>query len=177
MRLAEFHPVPIVPDFAGMEISSLAPPPRTESLDGLARLIVESHLRVVGRLLIPNPPAHEVELGEALWTAPRAVVAHGTQADPVFCYGNRMALELFEMDFAAFTTLPSRCSAEPVAREERAALLERVTRDGYIDDYAGIRISSSGRRFRIENATVWNLIDADGVYRGQAATFSEWEPA
>lgn len=145
--------------------------------DGLVRLIVESHSRVVGKPLMPDIDARDDRLGDTLWNAPRAVVAHGTQADPIFFYGNRLALELFEMDFAAFTALPSRYSAEPLAREERAALLERVTRDGYIDDYAGIRISSSGRRFRIENATVWNLIDADGVYRGQAATFSEWEPA
>ena len=31
-------------------------------------------------------------------------------------------------------------------------------------------------RFRIERATVWNVVDAGGVYRGQAATFSEWTP-
>jgi hypothetical protein len=37
-----------------------------------------------------------------------------------------------------------------------------------------MRISSSGRRFWIERATVWNLLDADGVYRGQAATFADW---
>ena len=93
----------------------------------------------------------------------------------MFCYGYRMALALFELDFAAFTTLPSRFSAEPLAREERAALLERVSRFGFIDDYAGVRISSTGKRFRIRRATVWNLVDADGTHRGQAATFSAWE--
>lgn len=165
------------PDSADMENPRLAPPASCETLDGLTRLIVESHQRVVGRPLLPAIPPHGAALRDALWMAPRAVVAHGTQADPVFCYGNRMALELFELDFAAFTALPSRYSAEPLAREERGALLERVSRFGFIDDYAGIRISSTGKRFHISNATVWNLIDADGVYRGQAATFSEWEPA
>lgn len=109
-----------------------------------------------------------------MWTAPSVIVAHDTQPDPVFCYGNRLALQLFELDFAAFTALPSRFSAEPLAREERAALLDRVGRFGFIDDYSGVRISSSGRRFRIEKATVWNLLDADGVCRGQAATFTDW---
>jgi hypothetical protein len=140
--------------------------------DRLARLIIDSHDRIVGRPLlersvVPDP-------WTALWLAPKAIVAHGTQSDPVFCYGNRMALELFELDFAAFTALPSRLSAEPLAREERAVLLERVSRFGFIDDYAGIRISSTGRRFRIERATVWNLVDAEGGYRGQAAAFSYW---
>ncbi|MBM4181133.1 MAG: MEKHLA domain-containing protein [Betaproteobacteria bacterium] len=153
---------------------SSAPP--TEVAFGLARRIVESHLRVVGRPLLAAAPEDDTGLAEALWTAPIAVVAHDTQADPVFCYGNRLALELFEMDYAAFTALPSRYSAEPLAREERAALLDRVGRFGFIDDYAGTRVSSTGRRFHIRKATVWNLIDDDGVYLGQAATFSDWEP-
>ena len=160
-----------------MDRPILAPPAAGLPLAGLVLLIVESHLRLTGRPLLQAEAANDDDLAEALWTAPRAVVAHGTQADPIFCYGNRMALELFEMDFAAFTALPSRFSAEPMAREERASLLDRVSRFGFIDDYAGIRISRTGKRFRISKATVWNLIDAEGVYRGQAATFSAWEPA
>jgi hypothetical protein len=155
---------------------TIQPPAPDGSLEKLVRLILDSHRRLVGRTLLAETCADATELCDALWHAPRAVVAHDVQADPVFCYGNRMALDLFEMDFAVFTTLPSRYSAEPMAREDRAALLERVTRYGYIDDYAGIRISKSGHRFRIEKATVWNLVDADGVYRGQAATFSDWRP-
>lgn len=148
-----------------------------EPLTRLARLIVDSHLRVVGCPLLAAAPGDAVGLAAALWEAPRAVVAHGTEADPVFCYGNRLALELFEMDFAAFTALPSRYSAEAPQRDERARLLERVARHGFIDDYAGVRISGSGRRFRIGGATVWNLLDADGSLRGQAATFTQWTPA
>lgn len=71
-----------------------------------------------------------------------------------------------------FARLPSRLSAEPLHRDERARLLDRVTRDGYIDDYSGIRISATGRRFRIEQAV--DLIDADGAIHGQAATFDRW---
>jgi hypothetical protein len=158
-------------------------PVMTPDLLYWVRLIVDSHGRVVGRPLLtepmsnepkPSEPLSNAALHNALWSAPRVVVAHGTQADPIFCYANRMALALFELDFAAFTQLPSRFSAEPLAREARAALLERVSRFGFIDDYAGMRVSSSGRRFWIERATVWNLLDADGVYRGQAATFADW---
>lgn len=134
-------------------------------------LLAASFLRLLGRPLVAED---ELDVWTALWHAPQVIVAHGTEADPLFFYGNRMALRLFEMDFAAFTRLPSRYSAEPLAREERARLLERVTRDGYIDDYAGIRISGSGRRFRIEQAVVWNLVDADGTIHGQAATFDSW---
>ena len=60
-------------------------------------------------------------------------------------------------------------------RDERARLLDAVTRDGFIDDYRGVRISKTGRRFLIENATVWNLLDENGAPYGQAATFSAWK--
>jgi hypothetical protein len=136
-------------------------------------LIADSHRRLTGRPLVPDCTSGA--LAAALWEAPCAIVAHGTEADPVFFYGNRLALALFGMDFAAFSRLPSRFSAEPLARGERARLLARVTRDGFIDDYAGIRISATGRRFCITAATVWNLVDAAGVRHGQAATFADWQ--
>jgi hypothetical protein len=110
-------------------------------------------------------------LREALWNAPRAIVAHGTEDDPVFFYGNRLALQFFEMSFDEFTRLPSRFSAELLAREERAKLLERVTRQGYADHYSGMRIASSGKRFMIADGTVWNLVDEQGKHQGQAAVF------
>jgi len=141
----------------------------------LPRTIAEHSHSEIHRLTVLNQDILGIERSD-LAELPTAVVAHGIQDDPVFCYGNHLALELFELDFAAFTALPSRYSAEPLAREERAALLERVSRFGFIDDYAGVRISSSGRRFRIRNATVWNLMDEAGQYRGQAAAFSDWSP-
>jgi hypothetical protein len=139
-------------------------------------LITTSYRRLTGKPLLDAAPSDNDALRKALWEAPRAIVAHGTETDPVFFYGNRLALQLFEMNFGDFTRLPSRYSAEPLAREARAQLLERVTRYGYVDDYAGVRISGKGRRFRIEAATVWNLVDETGICRGQAATFSDWRP-
>lgn len=135
-------------------------------------LIADSYARLLGQPLV----APQDDMAVVLWKAPRVIVAHGTEADPVFFYGNRLALQVFEMDFAAFSRLPSRFSAEPLARDERARLLERVSRDGFIDDYAGVRISAQGRRFRIEQAVVWNLIDSEGCCHGQAATFTSWLP-
>lgn len=151
-------------------MSAQSPPEQPDDLR--LTLIAESYARLLGRSLIPPSP----NLRETLWHSPIAIVAHGTEADPQFFYGNRQALTLFEMDFKTFTRLPSRFSAEPVLREERALLLDRVTRDGFIDNYAGIRVSSSGRRFRIEQAVVWNLIDTAGGYHGQAAAFEHWVP-
>ncbi|HLJ57063.1 MAG TPA: GNAT family N-acetyltransferase, partial [Chthonomonadaceae bacterium] len=100
--------------------------------------------------------------------------SHGTQADPVFSYGNATALRLFEMRWEEFTALPSRLSAEPVHRDERQRMMDEVTRNGFIASYGGIRISRNGRRFAISNATVWNVVDDAGRYTGQAAKFTEW---
>lgn len=149
-------------------------PPVPALTDPRIPLIFESFQRLTGRPLFERPDA--TDLAQAMWSAPRVIVAHSTEADPVFFYGNQMALNAFEMDFERFARLPSRFSAEPLAREERQRLLDRVTRDGYIDDYAGVRISATGRRFRIEQAVVWNLIDEGGKVHGQAATFSDWQP-
>jgi hypothetical protein len=135
-------------------------------------LIARSYEQWTGRPLVTGVD----NIVDALWAAPFAIVAHGTEADPIFFFGNETALRLFEMDYPAFTQLPSRLSAEPLLREERARLLQRVARDGIIEDYAGIRISASGHRFQIRNASVWNLIGPDGSPAGQAAAFSTWEP-
>jgi hypothetical protein len=70
--------------------------------------------------------------------------------------------------------MPSRLSAEPLHQGERQALLDRVIAHGFIDDYSGNRITAEGRRFRVEVATVWNLVDAEGVVHGQGATFDRW---
>ena len=150
----------------------MKPPAATDDLLGL-ELLVSSFHRLTGNPLIEPGYA---DVWQACWTAPRVIVAHGTQADPLFFYGNQLALRLFELDFAAFTQLPSRYSAEALLREERAALLDRVREHGFIDDYAGVRISATGRRFRIEQAVVWNLLDEAGALHGQAATFAHWLP-
>ena len=138
-----------------------------------AALILSSHRRLLGTDLLTPPSA---KAGVALYESSCVVLAHEASADPVFFYANRAAQTLFEMSWDALVRLPSRYSAEPLVREERQRLLERVAAQGYIDDYSGIRIAASGRRFRIERATVWNLIDSAGQVIGQAAAFSEWEP-
>lgn len=140
-------------------------------LDERLRLLVESYHRLTGKQLLEGVPVDIAAFREALWKAPRAIVAHGTEADPVFFYGNRLALQLFEMGFAEFTRLPSRLSAEPLAQEAREKLLAKVAQQGYVDSYSGMRIASSGKRFMITDCTVWNLADELGGYHGQAAVF------
>ena len=136
-------------------------------------MLLDSYRHWLKAELIPRGTPEED--ARTLFLAEFVVVSHGTQPDPILNYGNRAALDLWEMDVETLLRTPSRLTAEPVHRDERAQLLERTTRDGYVDDYQGIRISATGKRFRIHKAIVWNLIAADGSRAGQAATFADWE--
>lgn len=135
-------------------------------------LLASSYQQLTGRSLVGQVT---VDIVDTLDHAPFALLSHGTEPDPVFNYANQPALALFEMCWEEFTTLPSRLSAEPVNQAERERLLEKVTTAGYVDDYCGVRISRSGRRFMIQDATVWNVHNHQGIYRGQAALIRRWQ--
>lgn len=138
------------------------------------RLLRTSFYRLTGRDLV-DPHLQDPAAAKTIYFAPYVVVSHNTAVDPIFNYGNQTALELFELSWSDFTALPSRQSAEQPDQIARARLLQEVSTKGYIDHYSGVRISSSGRRFQIDNAIVWNLIDTQGIYCGQAATFRTWK--
>lgn len=137
------------------------------------RRLLLSFARWTGHELFSNQGT-EREQACALFETPFVVVAHGTEPDPILNYGNRAALSLWEMDWAEFTRTPSRLTAEQEQREERARLLAEAARKGFFADYRGVRISRSGKRFLIEEAIVWNVLDEAGRPAGQAATFSQW---
>ena len=127
-----------------------------------------------GRSLL-EPQSSPTEFARSLFEADFVLVSHGMQADPVLNYGNQTALQLWDMDWATLTQTPSRFTAEPIAQEERARLLQQAQEKGYIDNYEGVRIASSGRRFVIKNVLLWNVMDEHKQPYGQAATFDRWE--
>jgi hypothetical protein len=139
-----------------------------------AQRLTSSYRHWTGRDLV-DPDLSATEQARALYEASFVVASHGTEADPVFNYANRAALALFEAGWPDFVSMPSRQSAEPMERAQRAQLLASVSRRGFIDDYSGIRISATGRRFCIHRATVWNVMDASGAPAGQAVMFRDWE--
>jgi PAS domain-containing protein len=153
--------------------SSESPPPTDAEF---VASLLESHRRLTGRpLLAATDDDDPATVVRRLYDASCVVLAHDTAADPRFTYANRAAQRLFERPWSEIVGLPSRLSAEAPAREERQRLLDRVATHGYIDDYSGVRISKSGRRFRILFATVWNVHDRLGRPLGQAAMFTDWE--
>jgi len=134
--------------------------------------IRNSYRQLLSKDLIPGIQSDQA-FSRQLFYAPFAVVSHDTASDPIFNYANLKALELFELSWDDFICLPSRLSAEPVNQAERERLLSQVTANGYIDHYEGVRISSTGKRFKISNAVVWNLTDKNQNYKGQAAWFEQ----
>jgi hypothetical protein len=147
-------------------------PPMTIALTKHIQRLVSSFARWTGRELISTQGGRD--FAERLFEAPFVVLSHGTEADPILNYGNRMALTLWETTWERLIRMPSRLTAEPLARDERARLLADVAQRGYTDSYRGVRISTTGRRFLIERAVVWTIADLDDRYQGQAATFDEW---
>lgn len=139
-----------------------------------SQLVLDSYHRWLGRDLIDRGGS-SADQARLLFQAPFVVVSHGTEDDPVLNYGNQMALDLWGMSWKQFTQSPSRLTAEPLNREERTRMLAQAATQGFIEDYRGVRISATGRRFLVERATVWNVIDSKGQGWGQAATFRDWK--
>lgn len=79
------------------------------------------------------------------------------------------------MSWEELTNTPGRLTAEADERSKREKFLETVRTQGFIQNYEGIRISKTGKRFFIKNVTVWNLLNAKNEFAGQAATFTEWK--
>ncbi|HEU4684418.1 MAG TPA: MEKHLA domain-containing protein [Nitrospira sp.] len=135
--------------------------------------LVDSYRYWTSRDLI-KPESDVQRRARALFEARFIVVSHGTETDPVLNYGNEAALRLWEMTWNEFVRTPSRLTAEPAEQVERERMLEAAKTRGYFEQYQGVRITSTGRRFLIENAVVWTVRDQRGATVGQAATFSRW---
>lgn len=138
-----------------------------------SQLLLDSFRQWTGRDLVERAGSLQ-DQARTLFAAPFAVVSHGTESDPVLNYGNGSALELWEATWEQFTRTPSRLTAEPVNRAERERMLARAVERGFVDDYRGVRISLTGRRFLVQDALVWNVIGPENRRLGQAATFSRW---
>ena len=138
-------------------------------------LLEASYRRWTGKGLGAGVVGQGTTKSESIYRAPYVLLSHGTESDPLFNYANLSGQRLFEMTWAEFMVTPSRYSAEPMVREERLKLFDRVATHGFIDDYRGVRVSKSGRRFYIDRATVWTVLDEAENLAGQAALFSEWE--
>ncbi|MEJ0035313.1 MAG: MEKHLA domain-containing protein [Gammaproteobacteria bacterium] len=148
-------------------------PPNAALDSAFFRLLQSSYEHFLGSPLVPPGTGASWLYREARF----AVLAANTESDPRFVYANRVAQQCFEYSWTEFTSLRACFSAEPADRAERQAFLDTVTRDGFATGYRGLRTARSGRRFWIEQATVWQLVDDAGLCQGQAALVRGWRNA
>jgi hypothetical protein len=134
--------------------------------------LLHSFQHWTGRSLLDASGSLE-EIAQQLFEAPFVLVSHGTEPDPIFNYGNRKALELWELDWQQFTRMPSRKTVAAVELEDRERLLAEAATKGFVSNYSGVRTSSSGRRFYMEDTILWNVLDEENQRCGQAAVFSK----
>jgi hypothetical protein len=114
-------------------------------------------------------------LGEEVFNADFYILSHNNAADPVFNYGNKSVLNLWEISWEELTIMYSRNAAKPVDRAERSSMLDRASKYNHISGYDGIRVSKTGREFKILDVTIWNLFLDNGDPYGQAAWFKSIE--
>ncbi|MGK9168781.1 MEKHLA domain-containing protein [Inquilinus limosus] len=139
------------------------------------RLLAGSHARLVGTPLLPEEAGGDAAV-QARWlyeAAPFCVLVHNTDADPP----SSMPTERPRPASSIACTSSRRCppASPPRRRTGRSGsgCWTPLPADGFITSYRDLRVAKSGRRFWIENATVWRLIDEAGTLHGQAATFRD----
>ncbi|MFT5206915.1 MAG: hypothetical protein ACI9CF_000656 [Candidatus Omnitrophota bacterium] len=137
-------------------------------------LILDNYKKCFGHELIPTQK-NALDLALQLSKAPVPCMSSNNASNPLLNYANERALGLWELSWDELVHMPGNQTAEPGDRNARQQFLDKVREQGFVDDYAGIRISSSGRLFKIKNAKVWNLLGSNEEYLGQAATFKQWE--
>ena len=136
----------------------------------LERLLEASYRTVVGRDL-------RIDAGGDLYDAPAALLMHGNEADPVFCYANRTAQGLWGLTWDEFIRLPSRLSAEPLVVQPSAtdcwracAPMASSTTTTDCGSQGTARASASRGRW-----CGWRW--STNATHGQAALFRDWAPA
>ena len=135
--------------------------------------LLESYHYWIGQDLIDRAGDRKAQ-ALRLFEVSVVVVSHGVEPAPILNYGNQAALDLWELSWEQFIQTPSRLTAEPDDQAEREQMLMQARAKGYYDGYRGVRVSSTGRRFLVEQAVIWNVINPAGHRIGQAAAFSQW---
>jgi MEKHLA domain len=134
-------------------------------------IMLENLKRWTGEDLIKKYGFSLDTLGEQVFNANFYLLSHDHAADPILTYGNNRVLQQWEISWAELTTMYSRDTAKPADRSARLAFMAEAKVNNYANGYSGIRISKTGKEFKILNATIWNLFENNGNPYGQAAWF------
>ena len=141
-----------------------------------ATVILDSFRRCVGRELIDRS-GDAAEDARRLFDLPQAVLAHDTSPEPLLDWANRAAAAAFDATPDGLLGLPSSRTAPADATPDRRQLFETLARQGFVTGYSGVRASLTGRRFIIDDVTVFELFDTAGRPAGHAAMIGATRPA
>ena len=141
-----------------------------------ATLILDSYRRLLGRdLFIRTGDA--AEDARRLFELPLAVLAHDTSPAPLIDWANLAAGRAFDATPESLLGRPSADTAPADAVADRRALFDTLAARGFVTNYSGVRVSLAGRRFVIEDVTVFEVTDAAGRPAGHAAVIGGSRPA
>lgn len=144
--------------------------PQSPEVSRLAVAMADSYRRLAGHDLVEGS-----DIATAVYNSADMLLCHDGSEDPRFVYANQVAQDVFGRPWSEFVGMPSRLSAATDVQAERGKLIAQATESGYVTGYSGIRVSSSGSKFRILDATLWRVTDADGEVLGLACRIPRWE--
>ena len=134
-------------------------------------IVLENLTRWTGYDLIADYGFARETLGQQIFAANFYLLSQNHADDPILNYGNDRVLQLWEVSWDELTNMRSQDTAKPVDRSTRLAMMERVKSQNYLSGYSGIRISKTGKEFKILDVTIWNVFARNGEPYGQAAWF------
>ena len=100
-----------------------------------------------------------------------AVLSHGVQDDPIFCYSNVATRETFGYSEDEFYSLASRYSAPPSERPRRQTVMDKKDDDIFWVIEKGIRQRKDQSLFEFQNVWLWNVYNPQGERVGQSSVF------
>lgn len=100
-----------------------------------------------------------------------AVVAHGTEPDPMIHYANQAALELFDYSEKEIYQIPSRVTAPEHVARAHDDVLELPVHDDFWLIPRAMRQRRSGELFESDNVLVFCVYDEDGKWIGQTTVY------
>lgn len=148
------------------------PPGRVANVTEWLLLSSNSLQQYTGKSLLEHMVEDSVEsLQDAHENTRFAILSHGIQEDPIYNYFNKAALETFQYEPEEIYQLPSRKSAPPDLRVDRAALIQASVECGFQIYTKAVRVTKCGRLFQINEGLLWNVYDNEGNRVGQTALF------
>jgi hypothetical protein len=148
------------------------PEGRVKDMDAWIQLSSDSLKKVTGRSLFDYMDDSVTEPSQVHGHERYAVLSHGVQDDPIYCYFNKAAFLQFQFSEDEVYRLPSRYSApDGAARESRAADVQQAVAKDVKELGSVIRQTKHGDLFEMVNVILWNVYDKNGERVGQTAFY------